>query len=85
MIINQEGERHDQALQERRRLRRLHPHEHGLQKVRQDGEHALTRASEQVDDEVPDHESPGLVSALQQASDDGQHVYEPRLAVRVRP
>jgi hypothetical protein len=38
-----------------------------------------------VDDEVADHESPRLVAALQQASNDGKHVYETRLAIRVRP
>lgn len=85
MIINQESEWDDQALQERRRLRRLHAHEHRLQEVRQHGEHALARASEKVDDEVADHESPRLVAALQQASNDGKHVYETRLAIRVRP
>lgn len=85
MVINQKRERDDQALQERRRLRRLHAHEHRLQQVRQNGQHALARAPEEVDDEVPDHEPAGLVAALQQAGDDGKNVYETRLAVRVCP
>jgi hypothetical protein len=38
-----------------------------------------------VDDEIADHESTRLVSALQQASNDSQHVYETALAIRMRP
>ena len=64
VIIDQKGERDDQALQKTRRLGRLHAHEHSLQQVWQNGEHALTRASEKVDDEVADHEPTGLVLAL---------------------
>jgi hypothetical protein len=42
--------------------------------VWQNGEDALTRASEKVDDEVANHKYTRLVLTLKQASYDGQHM-----------
>lgn len=68
------------CLQERRGLRCQHARYHRLEELGQNGKHGLACATQEMDDQVTNDESAGLVFALQLLRDHCQDAIEARLA-----